>query len=423
LPRKIIPALLVALPLINALVSFTLKYTNAAVEIPLMVDIDENSSRIIFYLNFYIPFFIGRAAIYGLLFFSAFRTRFLCLVSGIFAVILGTYILNDVFTINVFIYTAYVIGLSLAFHPPKGLIAAAAAIVLFLLFTFHPILKGITPGNSHYTYPSLLEIISLLTIMLLLAINAALLRMFIDIYTYDRETIKHLKLVGNQMVVFNHRLQKLAKQRGEDAVKQERLRFTRELHDSCGYAFTNIIMVTDAAISRGQMNTADSQEIFQRLRNLASKGLNETREILHLIRQIQEPYTKSIETIYELKKIFQEVTGITVEVELGNMQYEYGLTVNQVLAKIIQEAFTNAIRHGKATRIRIQFWESSGQLSMKVTDNGIGASVIVKGIGLAGMEERLSAVGGSLTASLPPEGGFCLAITIPIVGIIQQQGK
>ncbi|MDR1074016.1 MAG: hypothetical protein LBL45_10145 [Treponema sp.] len=85
-----------------------------------------------------------------------------------------------------------------------------------------------------------------------------------------------------RLALFSYRLQELAKQRGEEAVKQERLRLTRDL---------------------------------------ASRGLNDTRETLRLIRKIQEPYHKSVETIYQLKKIFEEVTGITVAIELGEWEY------------------------------------------------------------------------------------------------------
>jgi signal transduction histidine kinase len=165
------------------------------------------------------------------------------------------------------------------------------------------------------------------------------------------------------------------------------------------------------------MGTAHSQEIFHKIRNLASRGLNDTRETLHLIRKIQEPYHESITAIYQLKKIFEEVTGIAVTVEWGNMKSDYGPAINRVLTRIIQEAFTNSIRHGKASRILIQFWEFPNEFTMTVTDNGIGAANIVKGIGLAGMEERLGSAGGTLAVSLPPEGGFRLKITIPLVYI------
>jgi signal transduction histidine kinase len=162
------------------------------------------------------------------------------------------------------------------------------------------------------------------------------------------------------------------------------------------------------------MEPAHFQEIFHQIRNLASRGLNDTRETLHLIRKIQEPYHKSVETVYQLKKIFEEVAGIMVTVEWGNMKSDYGPAINKVLFRIIQEAFTNSIRHGKASRILIHFWEFPREFTMTVTDNGIGAENIVKGIGLAGMEERLEPVGGTLAVSSPPEGGFRLRISIPL---------
>lgn len=79
----------------------------------------------------------------------------------------------------------------------------------------------------------------------------------------------------------------------------------------------------------------------------------------------------------------------------------------------MQEAFTNAVRHGRATRIDILFWEFPDYLSMTVCDNGIGSKEIVKGIGLAGMEERLVKLNGSLQATSPDEGGFRLTVRIP----------
>jgi signal transduction histidine kinase len=123
-----------------------------------------------------------------------------------------------------------------------------------------------------------------------------------------------------------------------------------------------------------------------------------------------------------LKKIFEEVTGIAVTVEWGNMKSDYGSAINKVLTRIIQEAFTNSIRHGKASRILIQFWEFPGEFTMTVTDNGIGAANIVKGIGLAGMEERLESLRGTLAVSSPPEGGFRLRIAIPLVYISAANG-
>jgi signal transduction histidine kinase len=134
---------------------------------------------------------------------------------------------------------------------------------------------------------------------------------------------------------------------------------------------------------------------------------------------MKEPWTGSIDAIYKMKSIFEEVTGITVNIEVGNIRQDYGPVINKTLAQILQEAFTNSVRHGQASRILIHFWEFPGELTMTVTDNGIGAQTVVKRIGLGGMEERLAAVGGNLEVIAPEEGGFRLRVRIPYNGNLQ----
>jgi hypothetical protein len=53
------------------------------------------------------------------------------------------------------------------------------------------------------------------------------------------------------------------------------------LHDSCGYVFTNIIAITDAAISCGRMQTRKMQDTFQLIQSQAREGLKRTRETLY----------------------------------------------------------------------------------------------------------------------------------------------
>ena len=168
-------------------------------------------------------------------------------------------------------------------------------------------------------------------------------------------------------------------------------------------------------MSYSQMDAGKIRETFMLIRNQAQQGLKRTRDTLHMIREVEDPVSGSIDTVFEMKTIFQEVTGIHVDIESGNMRHDYGPTVNMVITRIVQEAFTNSIRHGQASQILIQFWEFPDSLSMMVTDNGIGAKHIVKGIGLAGMEERLAAVGGTLEAFSPEDGGFRLKVIIPLM--------
>ena len=417
-PRsKIIPVIIVTALLLTALFTFIKKYGNVLLP-PVIYDMNVSNNRRLFFLNFYIPFALCGVSTLGCLF-SA-RLRIFCVLIGFLMAILCTVMLDDIFVINLCIFQAFIISVSMSFSVVKSIIASAIVVLSFVFFLVRPSFLFLLPLKPVHVFSSR-EILVIFVYLALSSILSILLHFYMEKYIYNKDTVDHLNLVSKKLMNFNHRLQEFARHRGEQAVKQDRMRFTRDLHDSCGYAFTNIIFVTEAAISCGPMEPSSYQDIFQKIRTLATKGLKETRETLYLIRNIQEPYTKSIETVYQIKTVFEEVTGVTVNIEWGNMRDDYGLTVNKVVARIMQEAFTNSIRHGKANCISIQFWEFSQELSMVVQDNGIGASVVVMGIGLAGMKERVESVGGRLKVSLPMEGGFRLDIMIPLLNMAKQE--
>jgi signal transduction histidine kinase len=292
---------LVTILLVNAFVVFILEYTRPHIEIPLIIAIDDAGNRMIFYLNFFIPFSLCAIFLYISFFSPGYYPRSICIIAGFISAILGVYILDDLLTIKLSVYSAYAVTLILTCPKPVNIPAAAVAIALFVVFEYHPSFMGKVPVTDAYNRSELSDIVSFLAYMLLVAFCTVLIRLLFERHLFEKEIIRHFDLVGKKMVIFNHRLQEFAKQRGEEAVKEDRLRFTRDLHDSCGYAFTNIIMTSDAAVSQGRIDPAHSQEIFQRIRTLASNGLNDTRETLHLIRRIMEPYAKSVETIYQIK--------------------------------------------------------------------------------------------------------------------------
>jgi signal transduction histidine kinase len=410
---RIIPAVIVSVFIVSAAVIFAFKYGRAP-SIPLFFESDDADNRLMFFFNYYIPLFVCSAAIFGCLCGKDFLFRGICLAIGCATAIIAGYVLDDLFTINICIYSAYVLMTAVAFSPPKNYIISGLSIILFIISLFHPPFMGLAQAGLRFANYPADQITLLVLYMTLLAVAMAMIRYLAERYAESNAEVIHLNQVGTKMLLFNHRLQEYIKNYGEEAVRKDRLRFTSELHDSCGYVFTNIIAITDAAISWPSMETQKMQDTFQLIQNQAREGLKKTRETLHMIREIQSPGSGSIETIYEMKSIFEEVTGIKVEIETGNIKFDYGPEVNRSLIRIIQEGFTNSVRHGKATGIIIRFWELRGALEMLMRDNGIGAQNIVKGIGIAGMEERLAALGGKLEVSSPEDGGFALKVTIPV---------
>jgi signal transduction histidine kinase len=408
------PAIAAAVFLVCSCGFFTAKYILSEAPLRPVFDADAEVNRMLFYVNFYVPFFAAGISLYGCLFLSGFILRGICLVFSLTGVVIAGYVLNDLFTINLFMYSAYILVTTIAFKPPVNYIVSAFSILFFTLFLAHPQFLGRTAEGLIFIPPPG-EILALFIYMTAFAVCAASIGFLADKYRSSETTVKHLNLVNDKLTLFNHRLQEFVKNSGEEAVKKDRLRFTRDLHDSCGYVFTNIIAVANAAMSGKIFGPARMTETLHLIKDQAQEGLNRTREVLHMIREIQDPVSASIDTIYKMKAIFEEITGIQVEVESGNMKYDYGRIVNMVLTRTVQEAFTNSVRHGQASSILLHFWEFPGQLVMTVTDNGIGAQHIVRGIGLAGMEERLASVGGTLEVFSPEKGGFRLRATIPLV--------
>ena len=415
---KILPPILAGVFLCVALVTFITIYSNLdSAGLPSFGrSLTENT--IIFYLNFYVQFFMVISFLAASLFCSKEKLKIILSVFSFIFSILSCYVLDDLFTIKFGIYAATVIINAAIFPLRKSFLLNGIFIFLYVVFLFHPSFLG--TGSGVFTFedkPQFSHIMMLVCLLLGFASMVAYIRFLYNENNQSEDTVKHLHLIITQLTAFNHRLQEYAKNSGEEAIKTDRLRFTSDLHDKCGYVFTIIITLTEAAISFGEPIPQKVETTLQKIRKQAREGLQQTRDILNMIRNIQEPWAGSIDTIYQMKLIFEDVTGIKVDIEIGNIRYSYGQTINKVLERILQEAFTNSIRHGKASYILIQFWEYPDELTMTVTDNGTGAKMVVKSIGLAGMEERLAEIGGNLDVSSPVDGGFKIRVRIPIANI------
>jgi signal transduction histidine kinase len=415
---KIVPLGVSALFLLNAGIAFAVRYTPPDAPIPFFIDAWPGESRLIFFVTFYASLAICAVSLAVVFLSRAFLLRGLCLMLSLATAVIGNYIIEDLFTIHFSVYTAHLIIIGTAFSPPKNYCAAAISLAFFMLCLYHPSFFGLPPnikGFPSYTTP---EITLLLSVSCMITTALMVIIAFSQKYENCCRMVDHLNETVTKMTLFNHRLQDYVKNEEEEVVKKDRLRFTSDLHDSCGYVFTNIIAMTDAAMSQPVtvpgIDAQKTQETFSLIQQQARDGLQKTRLILRSIREIQDPQASSVEMIFEMKKILEEITDIAVIIDTGNMKERDDSRLNFALTRIVQEAFTNSVRHGQATKIHISFWEFPETLEMIMRDNGKGSKYIVKGIGLAGMEERLGALGGKLEVYSPEDGGFVLKVAIPL---------
>jgi signal transduction histidine kinase len=199
---------------------------------------------------------------------------------------------------------------------------------------------------------------------------------------------------------------------GESSVIQERQRLSREIHDVVGYTLTNVRMMLEHAGELAVRGDSRLGPLLAEARDEVQNGLSETRTVLRQFREIENGAIEGIHYIQKLVKTFSHATGITVKVNYGNLPWMVPAPFSAVLYRIVQESMTNAFRHGRATQVKIRFWIALGLLHVLVEDNGAGGTAAVPGIGLTGMTERLTPLGGKLSTESHSRG-FTLRVEIP----------
>lgn len=212
----------------------------------------------------------------------------------------------------------------------------------------------------------------------------------------------------------NMQLQEYASSAEQGAILEERKRLTREIHDTMGYSFTNLVMMLEAA---KYLVKPDQSELLQHIvsiRKQANEGLVEVQRALYALRPGQLTKEVGLAAIHHLISTICKATHIEIAFNFGNAPLSFGEEIDLVIYRFVQEAITNALRHGKATQISVSFSLFGNEVHILIQDNGIGAGVIKESYGLSGMRERIEKIGGRLEISSNYSQGFRLLGIIPL---------
>jgi two-component system sensor histidine kinase UhpB len=113
----------------------------------------------------------------------------------------------------------------------------------------------------------------------------------------------------------------------------------------------------------------------------------------------------------------REHPQINFRLDAANLATTYGDTIDLTIYRCVQESLTNAIRHAAAKQVVVTAGETTNmsQLVLKITDDGQGIGADApRGLGVAGMEERIRALGGQFAIEPRPGGGTVVHAVIPL---------
>jgi signal transduction histidine kinase len=195
----------------------------------------------------------------------------------------------------------------------------------------------------------------------------------------------------------------------------ERKRLARELHDETGQALTSILLGLKQ-IEEARSDEDRRQSVLA-LREQVVTTLHDVRRLAVELRPKVLDDFGLVAALERLTETFAEQTGLAVHVEARLGDARLTGEVETALYRIIQEALTNVIKHANATTVSVVLTRSPDRVAVVVEDDGRGfdpAEERDDGLGLLGMKERISLVGGRLTVESNPERGTTVAVEVPV---------
>ncbi|WP_093779612.1 sensor histidine kinase [Streptomyces sp. yr375] len=197
------------------------------------------------------------------------------------------------------------------------------------------------------------------------------------------------------------------------AVEEERLRFSRDLHDLLGHTLSVIVVKSEAA---RRVAPRDMDAALAQVADIEAVG----RQALTEIREAVTGYREG-SLVTELDRARSALTAAGVEPSVDRSGPPPEPQTAALLGWVVREAVTNVVRHSGATRCRITVSGTPERTRLTVTDNGTGTGTGAQpadgcrpsGTGLTGLRERLTTAGGSLTAGPQPHGGFTVTAELP----------
>ncbi|MFE1409424.1 sensor histidine kinase [Streptomyces sp. NPDC058746] len=190
------------------------------------------------------------------------------------------------------------------------------------------------------------------------------------------------------------------------AVDQERLRFSRDLHDLLGHTLSVIVVKSEAA---RRIAPRDMEAALEQVRDIESVG----RQALTEIREAVTGYREA-SLAAELDRARGALTAAGIEPVVRQSGPPLPPQAAALLGWVVREAVTNAIRHSGAATCEIEVTSGAERAALVITDDGGGVGSTPPGSGLTGLTERLAAAGGTLSSGPAPGRGFRVTAELPV---------
>jgi signal transduction histidine kinase len=200
----------------------------------------------------------------------------------------------------------------------------------------------------------------------------------------------------------------------ETAQEEERKRLSRELHDEVGQSMSSMLV----ELSRLESVLPQDEVVRVRLASFRTQAETSVRSVRDMALLLRPSMLDDLGLVSALKWLGREAarqTGLNVRVDAEDTGDQLPDSHRTCIYRVVQEALNNCAKHAKAASVQVVLKQSPDALDVSVQDDGEGFEPSTeKGLGLLGMEERVTRLGGSIKVESSTGRGTLLSVHLPI---------
>jgi len=232
----------------------------------------------------------------------------------------------------------------------------------------------------------------------------ATLGMVVTDLTEARRNEDSLRALNNRMV---------------EVQETERGRLASELHDGITQSLCGILLHCQILENSLEAHDGLAKQHSLKLNLLASSVADEVERISHNLRPSVLTHLGLVDALCAATAKFEECSGVSVKLVCKPMTTPLPTDTELALYRILQEALRNVEKHAQASQVKVSLVRSNKKIHLKIQDDGIGfdpnqrpSQLNRAGLGLLGMRERVSSLGGSFKVQSGSQRGTKIEVCL-----------
>jgi signal transduction histidine kinase len=213
----------------------------------------------------------------------------------------------------------------------------------------------------------------------------------------------------------NVQLAEQSRVREQLATTRERVRLSRDLHDTLAHTLAGLVVQMNAIDTLMEVDAPAAKRELGKAQLTAKHGLEETRAAISDLRANIVEELGLIAALQRQGDVLQQRSGAQVQFEARGPEPQFNRDQGETLFRIVQEAMNNIERHAQAKQVWVKLDTCAG-MSIVIKDDGIGFDVMAMDddrFGLRGMRERAEMIGAHLRVDSASGHGTTVTVTLP----------